>query len=141
MVVGFAAMFGGVAIAAGWGAIGEFDHNRHLGASASVAEATVVQVHHSGHGRYTGRPRGDVVVKFRAVGRQVRAKVSFHYWQLEPAPSVGDPVTVRYDPDDPAKYVRDDQIGPSNFNALMLGVISLITLIGTIIGTRRILSD
>ncbi|MEW2476262.1 DUF3592 domain-containing protein [Micromonospora gifhornensis] len=66
-------------------------------------EATVREVHAQGRNSY-------VLVAFTtAEGRQVVAEVTDYRWN--PEPQVGDVATVRYDPEDPRRNVRDVRIG------------------------------
>jgi hypothetical protein len=109
------------------GVLDQFNHNHRLGAGAQVADATVVEAHKGG----PGKKRGYVIVEFSAAGRHVRAKVSDEYW-WERNPSPGDRATVRYDPDNPGDYVRDDRVGPDNAGPIIGGTLALAFLIGAV---------
>lgn len=82
------------------------DRDAHLGASAKVADATVIAVV-----RTPGKEFRDVEVEFTtADGRVVRAKTD----EVEGAyPRAGAHMQVRYDPSDPEEYVRDARLSSS----------------------------
>ena len=98
-----------------------WDVDRTLGGSAArTAPATVTQVHDC-----TGRCDPFVVVRF-ATSRGVTT-VDLHDVDWDPVPQVGDVLTVRYDEEDPAVYIRDerladDRVGPVLLAALAAGL-------------------
>jgi Protein of unknown function (DUF3592) len=108
------------------------DQNEHLGAGALVTQATVVGVH-EGSSR---APDSWVTVEFTPEsGRVVTADVTQFSW--DPTPRVGDAVRVRYDPADPALYVRDDRVGPAVFWPIGLALLAVGLLALGVAGLRR----
>ena len=116
-------------LAAGW-ALDTADRNAHL-RDAPVAEARVVDSHRAS-GKY-----GDsyVVVEFTtATERVVRAKVDDV--RFDPFPRTGGTLRVRYDPDDPERYVRDERLGTDQLGVWIAGSLAALFLLGAVAGFR-----
>jgi hypothetical protein len=108
------------------------DQNQHLGASALVTRATVVGVH-EGSSR---APDSWVTVEFVPEnGHVVRADVTQFSW--DPHPYVGEAARVRYDPTDPALYVRDDRVGPAVFWPIGLALLAVGLFALGVAGLRK----
>jgi hypothetical protein len=108
------------------------DQNQHLGAGALVTQATVVGVH-EGSSR---APDSWVTVEFVPEnGRVVKADVTQFSW--DPHPYVGEAARVRYDPTDPALYVRDDRVGPAVFWPIGLALLAVGLLALGVAGLRK----
>jgi hypothetical protein len=108
------------------------DQNQHLGANALVTKAMVVGVH-EGSSR---SPDSWVTVEFVPEnGPLVRADVTQFSW--DPAPRVGDAVRVRYDPTDPALYVRDERVGPAVFSPIGLALLAVGLVALGVAGLRK----
>lgn len=115
-------------------AVHHVDQNAHLGAGSLVADARVVEVHR--------RLKGEsyVVVEFTTgSGRFVRTEV--HDFRFSPDPRVGDAARIRYHPDDPEHYVRDDRLGPSVFGVVLAGSFAALFALGAVAGFRGRLPD
>ena len=97
----------------------EVEKERHLGAGSLVTTGEVVEVHH----RVSRFETSSVVVEFRtADGRDVRAEVKDYYWR--PEPQIGDRPRLRYDPDHPVRFVRDERIRPDRVDEMLLAAMT-----------------
>lgn len=107
------------------------DRDAHLGPDAPTAEATIVDIVHP-----LGERRDDVVVEFTTSdGRRVRAQTE--EFMFSPHPVIGSTAVVRYDPQDPQEYVRDDRLGSDGFLTAMGAAFSLVFAVGGVQGFRR----
>jgi Protein of unknown function (DUF3592) len=110
-------------------AVLDIDQKQYLGVGSLVAQATVVGVHDAAHD-------SSVTVEFAPQnGPEVRAEVSDFYW--DPTPRVGDVARVRYDPDDPIAYVRNDRMGPGVLLTVLLALFSMAFFAAGVAGWRR----
>ncbi|MFG2061629.1 DUF3592 domain-containing protein [Micromonospora sp. NPDC048871] len=100
-------------------------HRTHrLDTHGVQAEATVREVHALGRNSY-------VLVAFTtAEGRQVVAEVTDYRWV--PGPKVGDIATVRYDPADPRRNVRDVRIDDGYLEPVV--IIAVTVMFGVVGG-------
>lgn len=119
------------ALFSGASAIGEVVGSQSLGAGALVTEGTVVGVHHGG--KYSVASWDVEFVP--GSGRAVTANVTQFFW--EPAREIGDAVPVRYDPADPAGYVRDDREGPAVFWPICLALLAVGAFVIGVAGLFR----
>jgi hypothetical protein len=55
----------------------------------------------------------------------------------DPPPHVGDAARVRYDPDDPIAYVRDDRMGADILLTVLLALFSVAFSAAGVAGWRR----
>jgi len=125
VVLLFAASFSGA------GALGTVDRNQHLGVGALVTTGTVVGVRDGG--RYSS---ASWAVEFvPGSGQAVTANVSQFLW--EPTRQVGDVVRVRYDPNDPTNYARDDSEGQSVLWPICLALLAVGSLAIGVAGLFR----
>lgn len=110
----------GAILFASW-AFMQADRDAHLGASAQVADATVIGVV-----RTSGEEFKDVEVEFTtADGRRVRARTDEF---MGPDPKTGTSMQVRYDPADPEDYVRDARVGASPWLVVVTGAAAVVFL-------------
>ena len=117
----FAVFFGTLAVL-------DIDQNQHLGVGSLVTQATVVGVHE-------GRDSSVTVEFVPQNGAAVRAEVTDFNW--DPPPRVGDAARVRYDPDDPIAYVRDDRMGADILLTVLLALFSVAFSAAGVAGWRR----
>jgi hypothetical protein len=106
----------------------EIDQDQHLGVGSVVTQATVVGVHE-------GRDPSVTVEFLQQNGPMVRAEVTDFSW--DPTPRVGDAARVRYDPDDPVAYVRDDRMRPNLRLTVLLALFSIAFSAAGVAGWRR----
>lgn len=107
------------------------DRDAHLGPDAPTPEATIVDIV-----RPLGERHDDVVVEFTtADGRRVRAQTE--EVMFTPYPVVGSTAVIRYDPEDPQEYVRDDRLGSDGFLTAMAAVFGVVFAVGGVQGLRR----
>ena len=113
------------------GAFDTVDRNQHLGAGALVTTGTVVGVQDGG--RYSS---ASWAVEFKpGSGQAVTANVTQFPW--EPTRQVGDVVRVRYDPDDPTSYARDDSDGQAVVWPICLALLAVGSLAIGVAGLFR----
>ena len=104
------------------------DRDARLGPGAPVADATVIDVR-------SGKNSSVVVDFVTADGQRVLAQTEDFYW--DPEPQAGDRARVRYDPEDPENYVRDERVQAAPWFVAMFASFAAAFLVASVLGWMR----